>query len=207
MLTKNQDIITEFSGVEFSKYASKTGDFVKEFKSRANQKGQFLNWVNLPSEQLKRVDEIYELAQNLKNLTGAKKLSVMGIGGSKHTVEHMLSINGLNIKGEDIVFYSDVDSASLERFLYKLDNDVLSSNFIIASKSGSTFETKDGFLLSGDLYFAPQKKPPRPLVVLLHSFGARASDWGTLPESLRVKNYNVLALDLRGHGKSVYTKN
>lgn len=68
-------------------------------------------------------------------------------------------------------------------------------------------ETKDGFLLSGDLYFAPQKKPPRPLVVLLHSFGARASDWGTLPESLRVKNYNVLALDLRGHGKSVYTKN
>ena len=146
MLTKNQDIIAEFSGVEFSKYASKTGDFVKEFKSRANQKGQFLNWVNLPSEQLKRVDEIYELAQNLKNLTGAKKLSVMGIGGSKHTVEHMLSINGLNIKGEDIVFYSDVDSASLERFLYKLDNDVLSSNFMIASKSGSTFETKDGFL-------------------------------------------------------------
>lgn len=146
MLTKNTGIITEFSGVDFSKYASKTGDFVKEFKSRANRKGQFLNWVNLPSEQLKRVDEIYELAQNLKNQTGAKKLSVMGIGGSKHTVEHMLSINGLNIKGEDIVFYSDVDSASLERFLYKLDNDVLNSNFMIASKSGSTFETKDGFL-------------------------------------------------------------
>ena len=146
MLTKNTGIITEFSGVDFSKYASKTGDFVKEFISRANRKGQFLNWVNLPSEQLKRVDEIYELAQNLKNQTGAKKLSVMGIGGSKHTVEHMLSINGLNIKGEDIVFYSDVDSASLERFLYNLDNDVLNSNFMIASKSGSTFETKDGFL-------------------------------------------------------------
>lgn len=146
MLTKNTGITTEFSGVDFSKYASKTGDFVKEFKSRANRKGQFLNWVNLPSEQLKRVDEIYELAQNLKNQTGAKKLSVMGIGGSKHTVEHMLSINGLNVKGDDIVFYSDVDSASLERFLYKLDNDVLNSNFMIASKSGSTFETKDGFL-------------------------------------------------------------
>lgn len=29
MLTKNTGIITEFSGVEFSKYASKTGDFVK----------------------------------------------------------------------------------------------------------------------------------------------------------------------------------
>lgn len=70
----------------------------------------------------------------------------MGIGGSKHTVEHMLSINGLNIKGDKIEFYSDVDSASLERFLYKLNDNVLDSNFLIASKSGSTFETKDGFL-------------------------------------------------------------
>ena len=70
----------------------------------------------------------------------------MGIGGSKHTVEHMLSINGLNVKNDVIEFYSDVDSASLERFLYKLGDDVLSSNYLIASKSGSTFETKDGFL-------------------------------------------------------------
>lgn len=146
MLTKNTGICTEFSGVDFSKYASKTNDFVKEFSQRANKGGQFLNWVNLPAEQLKRIDEIYELAENLKNQSGAKTLSVMGIGGSKHTVEHMLSINGLNIKGEDIVFYSDVDSASLERFLCKLDNNVLNSCFMIASKSGSTFETKDGFL-------------------------------------------------------------
>lgn len=74
-------------------------------------------------------------------------------------------------------------------------------------KTKVEIETKDGFLLNGDLYFAPQKKPPRPLVVLLHSFGSRASDWGVLPESLRQRNYNVLALDLRGHGRSVYTKN
>lgn len=146
MLTKNSDITANFSGVDFSKYSSKVSDFVKEFASRANQKGQFLNWVNLPAEQLKRVDEIYEMAQKLKDATGAEKLSVMGIGGSKHTVEHMLSINGLNIKGDKIEFYSDVDSASLERFLYKLGNDVTKSNFLIASKSGSTFETKDGFL-------------------------------------------------------------
>ena len=70
----------------------------------------------------------------------------MGIGGSKHTVEHMLSINGLNVKQDYVEFYSDVDSASLERFLYRLENNVLESNFMIASKSGSTFETKDGFL-------------------------------------------------------------
>ena len=146
MLTKNSDITTNFSGVDFTKYTAKVSEFVNEFASRANKQGQFLNWVNLPMEQLKRVDEIYELAQNLKKATNAEKLSVMGIGGSKHTVEHMLSINGLNVAGESIEFYSDVDSSSLERFLYRLKNDVTKSNFMIASKSGSTFETKDGFL-------------------------------------------------------------
>ena len=146
MLTKNSNITANFSGIDFSKYSSKVSEFVQEFSSRANKQGQFLNWVNLPSEQAKRVDEIYSLAEKLQNQTGASKLSVMGIGGSKHTVEHMLSINGLNIKGDKIEFYSDVDSASLERFLYKLNDNVLDSNFLIASKSGSTFETKDGFL-------------------------------------------------------------
>ncbi len=145
MMTKLSDIKTTFSGVDFSKYSSKVSSFVQEFASRANQEGQFLNWVNLPSEQLKRVDELYSMAESFKKQTGAKKLSVMGIGGSKHTVEHMLSINGLNVCQDSVAFYSDVDSASLERFLYRLGN-ITESNFMIASKSGSTFETKDGFL-------------------------------------------------------------
>ena len=145
MLTKNSTVKTTFSGVDFSKYSSRTSEFVKEFASRANRKGYFLNWVNLPQEQLKRVDELYSMAQSFKSQTGVTKLSVMGIGGSKHTVEHMLSINGLNISGESVYFYSDVDSISWERFLTKL-GDVTSSNYMIASKSGSTFETKDGFL-------------------------------------------------------------
>ncbi len=146
MLTKNSSLRTTFSGVDFSKYSSKTSEFVKEFSSRANLQGKFLNWVNLPQEQIKRLDDIYSLAEKLKAQTGADKLSVLGIGGSKHTVEHMLGINGLNICGDKIYFYSDVDSVSFERFLAKLNNDVLSSNYMIASKSGSTFETKDGFL-------------------------------------------------------------
>ena len=120
MLTKSTSLVTKFSGVEFDKYSSNVSTFVNEFARRANQKGQFLNWVNLPQEQAKRVDEIYSLAQGLQNQTGAKKLSVMGIGGSKHTVEHMLSINGLNVRQDIIEFYSDVDSASFERFLYRL---------------------------------------------------------------------------------------
>ena len=138
-------ISSTFSGIDFSKYSSKISEFVSEFSSRANKTGQFLNWVNLPQEQLKRVDEIYGLAESLKSQSGTEKLSVLGIGGSKHTVEHMLSINGLNVNQEKILFYSDVDSASLERFLYRL-GDVTKSSYLIASKSGSTFETKDGFL-------------------------------------------------------------
>ena len=145
MLTKNSAVKTSFSGVDFSKYASKTSDFVKELASRANKKRHFLNWVNLPSEQLKRVDELYSMVETFKKQTGNKKLSVMGIGGSKHTVEHMLGINGLNICHDVVDFYSDVDSISLNRFLARL-GDITSSNFMIASKSGSTFETKDGFL-------------------------------------------------------------
>lgn len=146
MLTKNSNVTVKFTGVDFGEYSPKVSEFVNEFSSRANKKGQFLNWVNLPENQAKRVDEIYELANKLKAQTCVKKLSVMGIGGSKHTVEHMLSINGLNVKHDTIEFYSDVDSASLERFLYRLEDNVLESNYLIASKSGSTFETKDGFL-------------------------------------------------------------
>ncbi len=146
MLTKSSSLTADFSGIDFSGYSSKVSEFVNEFSSRANKTGQFLNWVDLPSKQAQRVDEIYSMVSALKNATGAKTLSVMGIGGSKHTVEHMLSINGLNINRTDIEFYSDIDSSSWERFLYRLGNDVTSSNYLIASKSGSTFETKDGFL-------------------------------------------------------------
>lgn len=145
MLTKISSVKTSFSGVDFSKYSSKVSEFVSELSSRANKSGHFLNWVNLPSEQLKRVDELYSMVEAFKSQTGASRLSVMGIGGSKHTVEHMLGINGLNIRHDSVEFYSDVDSASWNRFLYKL-GDITSSNFMIASKSGSTFETKDGFL-------------------------------------------------------------
>lgn len=146
MLTKSSSLTVDFSGIDFGKYSSKVSEFVNELASRVNKSGQFLNWADLPSNQIKRVEEIYSLAESLKSATGAKTLSVLGIGGSKHTVEHMLSINGLNINRSDIEFYSDIDSSSLERFLYRLGNDVTSSNYLVASKSGSTFETKDGFL-------------------------------------------------------------
>lgn len=135
-----------FYNSDFSKFSSYISSASEEFKSRANKAGQFLNWVDLPKNQLSRLDEIYSMASKFKTQTGAKYLTVLGIGGSKHTVENMLSINGLNIGGHSVIFYSDVDSASFNRYLYLIGNDVTSSNYMVASKSGSTFETKDGLL-------------------------------------------------------------
>ena len=139
-------VSTRYFNTDFSKAEAVMSKVIDSFSKRADKPGQFLNWVGLPDLQLKRVDEIYEMAETFKNQTGAKFLSVFGIGGSKHTVEHMLSINGLNINKDKVLFFSDVDSVSLNRYLLRLDNDVTNSNYLIASKSGSTFETKDGFL-------------------------------------------------------------
>ena len=131
MVTKMSELKTTFSGINFTNYKSRVPEFVNELSMRANKEGKFLNWVNLPQEQLRRVDELYTMVENFKAQTGNSVLSVMGIGGSKHTVEHMLSINGLNICNDSVQFYSDVDSISLERFLTKLGNNVLTSNVVL----------------------------------------------------------------------------
>ncbi len=73
----------------------------------------------------------------------------------------------------------------------------------ISSKQKIEFATRDGFILVGDLYLA-QHKSNKPLVVCVHSFSMNASSWQKLAENLRLKDYNVLAMDLRGHGRSVY---
>ena len=67
------------------------------------------------------------------------------------------------------------------------------------------FVTKDKFILSGDIYFA-QNKSSKPLVILLHSFGLNSYAWKDLALALRAKDFNVLAMDLRGHGRSVYNE-
>lgn len=144
--TCNVDVSTAYFNTDFSKAKEVLQEVVASLSQRANKPGQFLNWVGLPEIQLQRLDEIYEMVEKFKKQTNAKYLSVFGIGGSKHTVEHMLGINGLNINKDKILFFSDVDSVSLKRYLYRLNNDVTASNYLIASKSGSTFETKDGFL-------------------------------------------------------------
>ena len=133
---------------------------VNEMASRVNKPGQFLSWADLPKLQLQRVDAIYAMVEKLRQQSPAEILTVLGIGGSKHTVEHMLGVNGLNIKGDKVKFFSDIDSVSFNRFMQELDGDAKKSNYLVASKSGSTFETKDGMLRIIDKLKEAYKRPP-----------------------------------------------
>ena len=144
-MNKKINIDTDFYGIDFGAYRKKVATYVNELISRAGKPGQFLNWIDLPGKQISKIDDFYNLAEKFKNATKNTKLTVLGIGGSKHPIEHMLSINGLNLNNE-ILFYSDIDSLSFKRLLKSLDNDVTTSNFLVVSKSGSTFETNDAFL-------------------------------------------------------------
>lgn len=118
---------------------------LNDFKTRVGVKGQFLNWVNLPKEQLKRVDMIYEIVDKIKSESGNRTLSVLGIGGSKHTLEHLLNLS--NLEGhKNVKFYSDIDGLSYNSFKEEIGGDFLSSNYLVVSKSGTTFETKDAYL-------------------------------------------------------------
>ena len=41
----------------------------------------------------------------------------------------------------------------------------------------------------------------------LHSYSANAQVWKDFAQNMRQKDYNVLAMDLRGHGRSIYNEN
>ena len=131
---------------------------VDELEARVNRKGQFLNWAGLPEQQISRIDLIYDIVAGLKKQTQAEFLTVLGIGGSKHTIEHMLGVNGLNINKDKVLFFSDIDSISFNRYMKHLSDDITNSNFLVVSKSGSTFETKDGMLRVMDKLTQSYKK-------------------------------------------------
>ena len=76
---------------------------------------------------------------------------------------------------------------------------------VISTKHKIEFVTRDKFILVGDLYLASEETR-KPLIVLLHSFSLNAQAWKDMAQNLRLKGYNVLAMDLRGHGRSVYNE-
>ncbi|MCR5261919.1 MAG: hypothetical protein K6C94_08800 [Candidatus Gastranaerophilales bacterium] len=125
---------------------------VEEFASRYERDGQFLKWVELPEKQLElkrgksNVDKIYEQAYLLsaRKTTVNRPLVVLGIGGSKHTAEFLLNMTGFDRK-RPVYFYSDIDPVSYKNFLEETGLELQNLNFLVVSKSGTTFETADGF--------------------------------------------------------------
>lgn len=69
-------------------------------------------------------------------------------------------------------------------------------------------QTKDARILKASLsYIKIDGVKKYPTVLLLHSLGYSSSDWGNLINDLNNAGYAVIAMDLRGHGKSVYNSN
>lgn len=124
-----------------NKYGALAQNDISELKSRAGKSGQVLNWIGvLPDTQLKRLDEIYAFADSMKE-NGGERLGIIGIGGSKHTIENLLT---LNEKSDKAVFLSAVDPESMDKFLKKL-GDFKTANIMVASKSGTTLEPSVGY--------------------------------------------------------------
>lgn len=69
-------------------------------------------------------------------------------------------------------------------------------------------ETKDARIIKATLTYKKVKGATKyPTVLLLHSLGASSNDWGNLITYLNKAGYAVIAMDLRGHGQSIYNTN
>lgn len=64
-----------------------------------------------------------------------------------------------------------------------------------------TIQGVDGFTLVGEFYAAEDEE--NATVMLMHMLSGRRADWAPLIPALTDSGYNVLAVDLRGHGESV----
>lgn len=124
------------------KYGQLAKNTAKDLAVRAGQKGQVLNWIGvLPHNQIARLDEVYSLAESLKT-NGGGKLAVIGIGGSKHTIENLLTLNGCSDKA---VFLSACDPDSVKEFFEKNFKNGEKPAVLVASKSGTTLEPSYDF--------------------------------------------------------------
>ena len=130
------DVTLKLDTSKLSKYESYAKNAIESIKSRAGKEGQFLNWINvLPENQLKNLDNLYDLAEKAK-AGKYTDLAILGIGGSRHTTESLIRMIG---KEANVHFYSSVDGESFRRFINSLD--LAKTQFLVVSKSGGTIET------------------------------------------------------------------
>lgn len=136
IINKNKDVIVQVGDTNLQNYSEVGKKAVNDIRTRAGQKGQFLNWIGvLPKNQLENIDAIYNLADEAKK-GGYTELAVLGIGGSRHTTEAMVKMLG---KDSHVHFYSGIDPESFKRFTDGLD--LNKTKFLVVSKSGGTLET------------------------------------------------------------------
>lgn len=64
-----------------------------------------------------------------------------------------------------------------------------------------TFKTEDGVEIAGN-YFKP-KKEHSPVFLLLHMMPSTKESWNSFASLLQDNGFAVLAIDLRGHGRSI----
>lgn len=69
-------------------------------------------------------------------------------------------------------------------------------------------QTKDARIIKATVsYVKIDKVKKYPTVLLLHSLGYSSRDWGDLITDLNNAGYAVIAMDLRGHGQSIFDGN
>lgn len=136
IINKDKEVIVKIGDTNLQNYAEIGTKAVNDIRTRAGQKGQFLNWIGvLPENQIKNLDTIYSMANEAKK-GGYTDLAVLGIGGSRHTNEAMMKMLG---KDSNVHFYSGIDPESFKRFTNGLD--LSKTKFLVVSKSGGTLET------------------------------------------------------------------
>ncbi|HEX2908944.1 MAG TPA: alpha/beta fold hydrolase [Phototrophicaceae bacterium] len=64
---------------------------------------------------------------------------------------------------------------------------------------GIEIEAADDLILVGDFYVQPDESA-HPTIFLMHQLNSNRHSWSTLIPALLEAGYNVLAIDLRGHG-------
>lgn len=77
--------------------------------------------------------------------------------------------------------------------------------FCKPTKKEIQIQTKDNRVIKATVSFEKMPNVKQyPTVLLLHSLGYSSENWGDLPDLLNKAGYAVIAMDFRGHGKSIY---
>ncbi len=83
-----------------------------------------------------------------------------------------------------------------------------SSAYCKVVKKEIQFQTKDSRIIKATLTYTKVDGAKKyPTVVLLHSLGYSSQYWDDLIPNLNNAGYAVIAIDFRGHGKSIYDGN